>query len=135
MSTAFVLEALQLTALTIRTRIAATANMSNHTSQEKGLCGRSSVDVGFMFARATIMTLNSSRINISLRFLTIPLLVSSLPNLSLTALAARKWLVEIKLWQAPICVDVRKLAVVGRHRRRMVPLLNRSEAQNSLSLA
>src|SRR5262249_28521819 len=50
MSTAVVLEALQLTAVTIRTTSAATANMRNHTSQENGLCGHSSVDVGSMFA-------------------------------------------------------------------------------------
>ena len=80
------------------------------------------------------MALNRSRINMPFRFLVIPLLISGFPYFSLTAFAAGKWLVEIKLWEAPVCIDVRKLGVVGRNRRRMISLLNRSEAQNSLSL-
>jgi hypothetical protein len=81
------------------------------------------------------MALNRSPTYMSFRFFIIPLLISGLPNLSLAALPTSKRLVEIKLRQAPICVDVRKLAVVGRNRRRMIPLLNQSEVQNSLSLA
>jgi len=84
--------------------------------------------------RATIMALNRSCINVPFCFLIIPLLVFGFPYFSLAAFAASKWLVEVKLWQAPVCVDVRKLAVVGRNRRRMILLLNGSEAQNSLGL-
>ena len=84
---------------------------------------------------ATIMALNRSRINVPFRFLIIPLLVFGFPYFSFAAFAASKWLVEIKFWEAPVCIDVRKLGVVGRDSRRMISLLNRSEAQNSLSLA
>jgi hypothetical protein len=52
------------------------------------------------------MTLNGSGINVSLRLLVIPLLVSGLPNLSLAALAASERLIQIKLRQAAVCVDV-----------------------------
>src|SRR4029077_5017192 len=83
---------------------------------------------------AAIMALNRSGIDMSLRFFIKPLLVSGLPNLSLPALAASKWLVEIKLRQTAIGVNVRKLIMVGRNGRRMIPLLKRSEAQNSLGL-
>src|SRR6266566_2907410 len=88
-----------------------------------------------LLCRATIMALNRSRINVSLRLFIIPLLVSSFPYFSLAALAASKWLVEIKLWEAPVCVDVRKLGVVGWNCRRMVLLLNRTQTQYSLSFA
>jgi hypothetical protein len=40
------------------------------------------------------MTLDSSRIDMSLRFLVVPFLVSGLPNLSLAAIATSKRLVE-----------------------------------------
>src|ERR1043165_6114506 len=81
------------------------------------------------------MALNRSGIHMPLRLLIIPFLVFGLPNLSLAALAASKWLVEIELRQTPVCVDVRKLTVVGGNRRRVIPLLSRREAQYSLSLA
>jgi len=82
--------------------------------------------------RATIMALNRSCINVPFCFLIIPLLVFGFPYFSLAAFAASKWLVEVKLWQAPVCVDVRKLAVVGRNRRRMILLLKWHEAQYAL---
>src|ERR1043165_1649325 len=91
-------------------------------------------DIHFLL-RATVVTLNCSGIDVSLRLFVIPLLVSGLPNLSLAALATSKWLVEVKLRQTTICVDVRKLAVIGSNRRWMSPLLNRSKVQDSLRLA
>src|SRR5690349_2055420 len=90
---------------------------------------------GLLLCRATIMALNRSRITVSLRLFIIPLLVSGFPDLSLATLATSKWLVEIKLWEAPVCVDVRKLGVVGWKCRRMVLLLNRTQTQYSLSFA
>ena len=89
----------------------------------------------FLFGCATIVALNRSRINVALGLFVIPLLVSRLPNLFLAALAASEWLIEIKLGQSPVGVDVRKLAVVGWHSRWMTSLLNRSETQNSLGLS
>ena len=70
----------------------------------------------------------------SLRFFIIPLLVFGFPNFSFAALATGKRLVEIELRQTPVCVDVRKLAMVGRNRRRMTLLLNWREPQYSFSL-
>ena len=90
---------------------------------------------GPLVCRATIVALNRSRINVSLRFFIIPLLVFGFPYLSLAALAASKRLVEIKFSEAPVCVDVRKLAVIGWNSRRMILLLNWAKTQNSLSFA
>lgn len=68
--------------------------------------GGNTVTSLFLLRGATIMTLNRSGINVSLGLLVIPLLVSGLPNLSLAALATSKRLVEIKLRQTPVGVDV-----------------------------
>jgi len=81
------------------------------------------------------MALNRLRINVPLRRLVIPLLVFGFPYLCLAALAASKWLVEVKLWQAAVGIDVRKLAVVGWYSRRVMSLLDWTEAQYSLSLS
>jgi hypothetical protein len=52
------------------------------------------------------MALNGPRSNMSLGLLKIPLLVFGLPNLSLSTLAANERLIEIKIWQTPVSVDV-----------------------------
>jgi hypothetical protein len=52
------------------------------------------------------MALNRSGINVSLGLLVIPLLVAGLPYLSLAAPTASEWLVEVKIWQASVGVDV-----------------------------
>jgi len=62
--------------------------------------------LSLLFGGATIMTLNRSGINVSLGLLVIPLLVSGLPNLSLAALAASERLIQIKLRQSAVRVDV-----------------------------
>src|SRR5271163_4150023 len=81
------------------------------------------------------MALDRPRINVPLRFLVIPLLVYGFPYLRLAAFAANKRRIEIKLRQAAVGIDVRKLAAVGWHSRRVVFLLGGIEAQNSPSLA
>src|SRR5947209_633119 len=53
----------------------------------------------FLLRGAAVVTLDRSRINVALRLLVIPLLVSGLPNLSLAARATSERLVEIKLRQ------------------------------------
>ena len=80
------------------------------------------------------MALNRSGINVPLSFLVIPFLVSGGPNLGFATLAASKGPIEIKLRQPAIGVDVRKFTRIGGNRRRMIPLLDRSKAQNSLGL-
>src|SRR5262245_17081027 len=80
------------------------------------------------------MALDRSRINVLLGLLVIPLLVTGFPDLSLAALAANKRSIQIKIWQTAVSIDVRKLLVIGRHCRWMMSLLERSEAQNSLSV-
>lgn len=81
------------------------------------------------------MALHRSRINMSLRLFIIPLLIAGFPYLPFAALAASKWLVEIKLRKTTISVYVRKLGMVGRDCRRMVSLLNEAQAQYPLSFA
>jgi hypothetical protein len=80
------------------------------------------------------MALYRPGINVSLGLLVIPLLVAGLPYLPLAALATGERLIQIKLRQAPVGVDVGKPAVVGWDRRRMAALLQWREAQSSLDL-
>ena len=83
----------------------------------------------------TIVALNRNSIDVSFHFFIVPLLIFAFPDLSFPALATREWLVEIKFRKLPVSIDVRKLAMVNHHRRRMVLLLNGAEAQDSLSFA
>jgi hypothetical protein len=86
----------------------------------------------FLLCRATIMTLNGFGINVPFGLLVIPLLVPGLPNLPLTAVATSERLIEIKLRQTPVRVNVRELAVVSRYSRRMTSLLCRSDPKLAL---
>ena len=98
------------------------------------MLGRINV-ISLPFGCATIMTFNRSGISMALGLFIIPLLISRFPNLSFAALPASERLVEIKLQQAAVGVDVRKLGVVCEHSRWVASLLNRSETQNTLSLS
>ena len=87
------------------------------------------------YGSATIMALDRSRINVPLRLLVIPLLVSGFPDLGLAAPAANERSVQIKSWETAVSIDVRKFVVVGWRCRWMMSLLKRCKAQNPLSLA
>ncbi len=69
------------------------------------------------------------------RHFIIPFLVPGPPDFPLAALAAGKGLVEVKIRQAAVGVDVREFVMVGGHRRGVVSLLSGSKAQNSFSFA
>jgi hypothetical protein len=62
---------------------------------------------------ATIVTSNRCRIHVSFRFLVIPLLIRRLPDFFLTAIATLKSLIDVKLWQPPIRVDVVQFRLVS----------------------
>lgn len=89
---------------------------------------------GLPLCRATIVAINGLRINVALGFLVVPLLVFAFPYLHFAASPASEWLIEIILRQLTIGIDVLKLAAVGWHGRRVTPLLNRAEIQNSFGL-
>jgi hypothetical protein len=56
---------------------------------------------------AAVMTLHRAGINVTLDLLVIPLLVSRFPNLSLAAPTTSEGLVEVKLRQTTVGVNVR----------------------------
>ena len=58
----------------------------------------------------------------------IPLLIFGSPYFSLAALATGEWPVEVKVGKASVCIDVRKLAVIGHYRRGVILLLSGIEA-------
>jgi len=103
-------------------------------SGERGSNGILICGSGLLLRHAASVALDCFRIDVPLSLLVIPLLICRFPYLGLAALPADEWLVEIKLRQAAVGIDVRKLAVVGRHGRRMMPLRSRIEAQDSLGL-
>ena len=80
------------------------------------------------------MTFDRSRIDVAFRFLVIPLLVTGLPDLPLPASAARERPVEVVLRELTISIDVGELAPIRRNGRRMLPLLERMEAQDPFRL-
>src|SRR6266446_9052354 len=65
---------------------------------------------------ATIVTSNRRRIHVGFRFLVIPLLIGSLPDFFLAAIATAKRLVDVKLRQPPIGVDVVQFRLVSSQR-------------------
>src|SRR6266568_5619888 len=68
---------------------------------------------------ATCMALNCNCVNMAFSLLIIPLLIFGFPYFSLPALAASKWPVEVKIGKASVSIDVRELAVIGRHSQGM----------------
>src|SRR5438067_11130221 len=65
---------------------------------------------------AAIVTSNRRRIHVCFRFFIIPLLIRSLPDFFLPALATPKRLVAVKLRQGPIGVDVAQSRLVSGER-------------------